>query len=144
MFIGCPVFAGGFPLVFAAPSRREPYPFPDVPGCAGPSHPFTDVPDPLTRSRPSVRDEFDRENGAAVMWDEKFENTLRESLPFLAPDEELREDMSLMGAGLDSMGIVQLLSRLEDAYDVRFRDEALTLETFETPGTLWKVLTGLR
>ncbi|WP_078764232.1 phosphopantetheine-binding protein [Marinactinospora thermotolerans] len=78
------------------------------------------------------------------MWDEKFENTLRESLPFLAPDEELREDMSLMGAGLDSMGIVQLLSRLEDAYDVRFRDEALTLETFETPGTLWKVLTGLR
>ncbi|GAB3465878.1 hypothetical protein GCM10027570_54490 [Streptomonospora sediminis] len=78
------------------------------------------------------------------MWDEQFETTLRNSLPFLAAGDEIREDTSLMDAGLDSMGIVELLAKLEAAYGVRFQDDALTLETFETPGTLWKVLAGLR
>ncbi|MFC4565989.1 acyl carrier protein [Nocardiopsis mangrovi] len=77
------------------------------------------------------------------MWDEQFESILREHLPFLPADEEIRKDMSLMDAGLDSMGIVELLSKLEAAYDVRFQDEALALETFENAGTLWNTVSGL-
>ncbi|MFC3999728.1 phosphopantetheine-binding protein [Nocardiopsis sediminis] len=77
------------------------------------------------------------------MWDEQFESILREHLPFLPADEEIRKDLSLMEAGLDSMGIVELLSKLEAAYEVRFQDEALALETFESAGTLWSTLAAL-
>ncbi|WP_394296736.1 acyl carrier protein [Nocardiopsis gilva] len=38
------------------------------------------------------------------------------------------------------MGTVELLAQLEAAYDVRFVDEALTMETFASPGVLWKTL----
>ncbi|MEV4400128.1 phosphopantetheine-binding protein [Nonomuraea sp. NPDC049607] len=64
-------------------------------------------------------------------------------LPFLAPDEKVQEDLDLMAFGLDSLGIVDLLAALESAFDVRFQDEALALDTFRTPGTLWGVLSGL-
>ncbi|MER6951907.1 phosphopantetheine-binding protein [Nonomuraea sp. NPDC000554] len=74
------------------------------------------------------------------MWDNRFEEILRGHLHFLPDDEKLQEDINLMDFGLDSLGIVQLLAALEDAYGVRFRDEALTLETFQTPAVLWKTL----
>jgi acyl carrier protein len=41
------------------------------------------------------------------------------------------------------MGMVELLAALEDGYDVRFRDEYLTMETFATPAVLWGTLTIL-
>ncbi|MEU8207081.1 acyl carrier protein [Streptosporangium sp. NPDC049046] len=77
------------------------------------------------------------------MWDDRFEETLRRQLPFLPADERIREDTGLADFGLDSLGIVELLATLEEEYGVRFRDEALTMETFETPGTLWKTLSGM-
>lgn len=77
------------------------------------------------------------------MWDQSFEDLLRGFLPFLGTDEPLTEDASLHDLGLDSLGIVELLAGLESGYDVRFQDDALGKETFETPAVLWKVLSGL-
>jgi acyl carrier protein len=75
--------------------------------------------------------------------DAAFESTLRNFLPFLDATEALTPDMSLRDLGLDSMGMVELLADLESGYDVRFRDEALTMETFATPGVLWGVLSSM-
>ncbi|MFG2723420.1 acyl carrier protein [Streptomyces sp. NPDC048416] len=77
------------------------------------------------------------------MWDQTFEDLLRGFLPFLGADEPLTEDTALRDLGLDSLGIVELLAALEQTYDVRFQDDALGQETFQTPGVLWKVLSGL-
>ncbi|MGW1077326.1 acyl carrier protein [Streptomyces sp. NPDC002537] len=77
------------------------------------------------------------------MWDQKFEDLLRGFLPFLGSDEPLAQDTALRDLGLDSLGIVELLAALEDTYAVQFHDDALSPETFATPGVLWKVLSGL-
>ncbi|HUR04007.1 MAG TPA: phosphopantetheine-binding protein [Nonomuraea sp.] len=74
------------------------------------------------------------------MWDEKFEETLRKHLPFLGDGEELTAEADLRDLGLDSLGTVELLAALESAYDVRFVDDALTMDNFATPGTLWNAL----
>lgn len=75
------------------------------------------------------------------MWDDRFEAILRGHLPFLDPGEQIVEGLALRDYGLDSLAVVNLLVALEDAYDVRIPGEALTLESFATPGRLWKVLT---
>jgi acyl carrier protein len=79
-----------------------------------------------------------------TVWDTKFEDLLRQFLPFLSVDESLAEDMNLRDLGLDSMGTVELLAALENDYSVRFRDETLTMATFATPGVLWKTLSSLK
>jgi len=78
------------------------------------------------------------------MWDQQFEDILRQHLPFLPADQPLADEASLTNYGLDSMGIVDLLTSLETSYDVAFVDDALTMQTFATPGTLWRTLTALR
>ncbi|MGP4012656.1 phosphopantetheine-binding protein [Streptomyces sp. 4N124] len=78
-----------------------------------------------------------------MSWDQQFEDLLREYLPFLSSDEPLTADTELRDAGLDSLATVELLGSLEAAYDVRFVDEALNLETFATPATLWGTLSRM-
>ncbi|MET4926695.1 acyl carrier protein [Streptomyces sp. PSRA5] len=78
------------------------------------------------------------------MWDESFEQLLRKQIPLLEPDEELTAELSLRDFGLDSMGMVSLLSSVEDTYGVRFVDDALNMDNFATPGTLWKTLDAMR
>ncbi|MFD3523642.1 acyl carrier protein [Streptomyces sp. NPDC058653] len=78
------------------------------------------------------------------MWDESFEQLLRKQIPLLEPDEELTAELSLRDFGLDSMGMVSLLSSVEDTYGVRFVDDALNMDNFATPGTLWKTLEAMR
>ncbi|MFB8396971.1 phosphopantetheine-binding protein [Streptomyces yangpuensis] len=75
-----------------------------------------------------------------MAWDQRFEDLLREYLPFLSADEPLTPETDLRDAGLDSLGTVELLGSLESAYDVRFVDEALNLDTFATPASLWATL----
>ncbi|WSQ62601.1 phosphopantetheine-binding protein [Streptomyces sp. NBC_01217] len=77
------------------------------------------------------------------MWNDEFDDLLRQFLPYIPPDEQLTADTALRDAGLDSLGTVQLLAALEDRFDVRFKDDALTPETFETPGALWQALSTL-
>lgn len=78
------------------------------------------------------------------MWDAEFEELLRNHLPYLPADESLTENTSLRDFGLDSMATVELLAQVESTYDVRFAEDDLTLETFATPGVLWKSLSAMR
>ncbi|MEU8251679.1 acyl carrier protein [Nonomuraea sp. NPDC048916] len=77
------------------------------------------------------------------MWDGRFEGLLRQHLPFLPTGAEIAPDLSLRDFGLDSIGTVELLAVLEDAYQVRFTNESLRLEHFATPGVLWETLGDL-
>ncbi|GLK99160.1 phosphopantetheine-binding protein [Dactylosporangium matsuzakiense] len=76
-------------------------------------------------------------------WDDNFEATIRQSLPFLAPDVSLAPDVDLLALGLDSVRMVAVMVALENEYDVQFPDEVLTAETFATPGNLWRVVAAL-
>lgn len=78
------------------------------------------------------------------MWDEQFDILLRKQLSFLPPDEPITGDMKLRDFGLDSLGMIELLAGLESTYEVKFRDETLSLEIFETPAILWDSLQRLR
>ncbi|MGW0856644.1 acyl carrier protein [Streptomyces sp. NPDC002690] len=75
------------------------------------------------------------------MWDD-FEKTVRPFLPYLPDDEPLEADAELRDLGLDSLATVELLSVLEDRFQVRFRDDALSLENFRTPAVLLKTLSS--
>ncbi|MFD5820504.1 acyl carrier protein [Streptomyces sp. NPDC059618] len=79
-----------------------------------------------------------------MAWDEKFEELLREYLPFLGAGEPLEADTDLRLSGLDSLGAVELLGSLEGAYHVHFVDDVLSLDTFATPGALWGTLARLQ
>jgi acyl carrier protein len=78
------------------------------------------------------------------MWDNRFEEIVRRYLPLLSADEVLEEDLDLREYGLDSLSTVELLSELEHTYEFQFAEEALTLETFRTPGVLWRALSAMR
>ncbi|WIY03040.1 phosphopantetheine-binding protein [Amycolatopsis mongoliensis] len=78
------------------------------------------------------------------MWDSTFDETLRSYLPFLPAEEALTAETPLREYGLDSLATVELLSVLEQSYNVRFEDDALNLETFENPGRLWTTLSALQ
>jgi acyl carrier protein len=41
------------------------------------------------------------------------------------------------------MGTVELLADLERTYRVRFVDDLMSMESFETAGVLWRNLSGL-
>lgn len=78
-----------------------------------------------------------------MMWDGRFEGILRKNLPYLSDDEQIRGDLRLFDLGLDSIGVVELLAMLEREYNVRFVDDALSMETFATPNTLWGELSKM-
>jgi acyl carrier protein len=78
------------------------------------------------------------------MWDDQFEQLLRQHLPFMEPDEKMPASLPLRDFGLDSLGTVELLAALEATYDVRFTDDALTPAAFETPDVLWSTLAAVR
>nr|6M01_B Chain B, Putative ACP [Embleya scabrispora] len=77
------------------------------------------------------------------MWDDQFEAIVRRYVPFLGPDERLGGGSELRDLGLDSMGTVELLAALEQAYGARFVDDALNMENFATPDALWATLSRM-
>jgi len=74
------------------------------------------------------------------MWDEQFEEIVRKQLPLLDAGEPLAADLVLRDYGLDSMSTVELLAALESGYGVRFADDAMDMENFATPETIWRTL----
>ncbi|QDY75208.1 acyl carrier protein [Streptomyces qinzhouensis] len=78
------------------------------------------------------------------MWDEPFEQLLRKHLSLLEDGDVITAETSLRDFGLDSLGVVELLSSLEQTYGVRFVDDALHLDNFATPGVLWDTLAAMR
>ena len=71
-----------------------------------------------------------------------FRKTLLAHLPYAAADELSATD-DLTALGLNSMGVVQLLTDLEETFGLELPDELITEETFETVGSLWEVVGGL-
>ncbi|WP_433170047.1 phosphopantetheine-binding protein [Actinoallomurus sp. CA-150999] len=74
------------------------------------------------------------------MLDQDFEQVLRDVLPASAAELSLDRDTDLRAAGLDSIGTIDLLMKLEARYDLVIPDTALNAATFATPGALWQVL----
>jgi acyl carrier protein len=71
-----------------------------------------------------------------------FRTTLLAHLPY-ADSDELAATDELAALGLDSMGVVQLLTDLEETYGLELPDEMITEETFETVGSLWRAVADL-
>jgi acyl carrier protein len=71
-----------------------------------------------------------------------FRTALLAHLPY-ADSGELSETDDLAALGLDSMGVVQLLTHLEETFGLDLPDELITEETFETVGSLWAAVGGL-
>jgi acyl carrier protein len=70
------------------------------------------------------------------MDDATFDAILRRRLKYLDADAALPDDAPLQELGLDSMQAVELLLDLEDQLGVVLPDDAMTAETFATPGSL--------
>lgn len=77
------------------------------------------------------------------MWDQKFENLLRERLPGLDAGAPLTEDLPLAAFGLDSMATVGLITAIEEVYGTRLPDDAVEPANFTTPGTVWSLVSSL-
>ena len=54
----------------------------------------------------------------------------------------LREDSSLLGSipELDSMAVVNLITAMEEHFDITVDDDEITASTFETVGTLARLV----
>ncbi|WP_084958867.1 acyl carrier protein [Thermoactinospora rubra] len=74
------------------------------------------------------------------MWDAQFEELLRSFLPYLPPSQPLAENLTLRDFGLDSIATVELLASVESRYGIRFEDDSLSMETFQTPASLWNAV----
>jgi acyl carrier protein len=84
-----------------------------------------------------------RDNSSAP-WDPAFEKLIRAYLPELPAAQSLAPGMNLRTNGLSSLSAVTLISRIESAYALRFPDELLTFEMFQTPATLWSAIQEVR
>lgn len=71
-----------------------------------------------------------------------FRKTLLVHLPY-ADGAELKPEDGLRALGLDSMGVVQLLTDLEETFGLELPDDVLTDETFDTVGSLWLSVSAL-
>jgi acyl carrier protein len=71
-----------------------------------------------------------------------FRKTLLAHLPY-ADSDEFAATADLAALGLNSMGLVQLLTDLEETFGLELPDELITEETFATAGSLWQTVGGL-
>lgn len=57
--------------------------------------------------------------------------------------KQIPDDQSLLDSGIvDSTGILELIGFLEETYNVKFRDEELVADNFDTLGRLTAFLTA--
>jgi acyl carrier protein len=57
---------------------------------------------------------------------------------------DVTPETNLAQIGVDSLLLVELLITVEESFEVEFPDDLLVPETFETPASLWNVVTSLR
>lgn len=74
------------------------------------------------------------------MWDARFEAALRHVIPALSEDTPLTPDLDLAAAGINSIGLVRLMMRLEREYQTEFAFDLLNFQIFRTPETLWTAI----
>jgi acyl carrier protein len=77
-------------------------------------------------------------------WDAEFESLVRDALPLLPAEAPLEPELSTVEAGLDSLGIVRLLTSLEEKYDISVPGEMVHSDMFSTPAALWRTVAALR
>jgi non-ribosomal peptide synthetase component F/acyl carrier protein len=82
--------------------------------------------------------------GDERMWDDRFEELLRDTLAATAYRGEITPDLQLAEAGLDSFGTVGLLLGIEQAYGITISDEFQVMDSFRTPRSLWRTIDALR
>lgn len=61
---------------------------------------------------------------------------IRDSAKLLDPDETLPPDRELMDLGIDSFGLLELITSIELAFDIEIPDEMLTRETFQSASSV--------
>lgn len=76
--------------------------------------------------------------------DERFTSLVSRYLRFPPVDGRLDPGSRLRDLGLDSMHAIQLLFAIEDDYGLTVPDELLSDQTFETAGSLWRAISGIR
>ena len=69
---------------------------------------------------------------------EEVKNILSDVLSLRERKNTLKEDSSLLGSipELDSMAVVNLITAMEEHFDITVDDDEITASTFETVGTL--------
>jgi acyl carrier protein len=72
----------------------------------------------------------------SIEFSTRFESILRRHLRLVAADEPLPADANLVRTGLDSLGTINLLIELEDAFAVSLPAHSMTPATFETRASL--------
>jgi len=60
----------------------------------------------------------------------KVTDLIRRSAKLLEPGEELPPDQELLEMGVDSFGLLELITNIELEFDIAIPDEMLTRETF--------------
>jgi acyl carrier protein len=78
----------------------------------------------------------------ALPWDASFEELLRPLLRLLPEDMPITPDLDMIGAGLDSLNVVELLSTIEEHYRITLDDDQFAQSTVATPATLWKAVSA--
>jgi acyl carrier protein len=68
-----------------------------------------------------------------------FADLLRSYLPLAGPTS-LDLSSGLVDLGLDSLNTVEIVVRLEEEFGIELSDEDLTVEAFETVGSLWSLV----
>jgi acyl carrier protein len=72
--------------------------------------------------------------------EKSFIELIREFLPSLPADQEVTADLDLVSCGLDSLGVVSLIVRIQMEYDITIADSDLVAASFSTPERLWQVV----
>jgi acyl carrier protein len=73
-------------------------------------------------------------------WPQRFEDVLTSHLP---GDHAVQAAVPLRDQGVDSLAVVGLIMDLESEFGVVIPDELVTMETFDTPESLWGMLSDL-
>lgn len=71
---------------------------------------------------------------------EKLEKILQEHARFIAVGANIQSNMTLASLGIDSLGIIELIVKIEDEFDLEIPPEQVTPDTFSTPDSIWQLL----
>jgi len=69
---------------------------------------------------------------------------IRRSAKLLESDEEFPADRDLLELGVDSFGLLELITDLEEEFDIAIPDEMLTRETFRSADSVTRAVHWIR